>query len=195
MGKESPLGFHTPIIGGQNGRVYNENYKVELVDRLVVLQFSSNLVPQHLGCFEAWMDRILVYWLGAMLVGPCPCTHKICDMACNISMTCGSSWYNIYQPEDSLVVLQVSPNLVLQQLGCSKAWNDNIPVHWLCPRLVRPCPCTHKTCGMGGSTPTACGSSCVNMHQLITDGTQGRLCPCFSHNMIRSRVNMCHGID
>ena len=33
-------------------------------------------------------------------------------------------------------------------VGYSEAWMNMIPVHGLCPRLVRPYSCTYKTCEM-----------------------------------------------
>ena len=73
--------------------------------------------------------------------------HGICS-ACNI----------IYQPEDGMVDLQFLPNLV-PQLCYSVAWMDCISVYWLWFSVIRPCPCTHKTWGMGDNIFMACGSS------------------------------------
>ena len=76
---------------------------------------------------------------------------------------------NIFNPEDDLVILQFSPNLVPHRLMCSYAWMNRILVYQLCPRFVRPCPYTHKTCGMDGNTSILCSSSCGNIHQRQDD--------------------------
>ena len=103
-------------------------------DGMVLLQFSPNLVP-HLGYSDARMNRIPVHWLCHMLVGPSPCTHKTCGMPGNTSMAYYSS---LHHPNDCLVCLQFSPNLV-QELGCYVAWmNMVLLVHWLCHRRVIP---------------------------------------------------------
>ena len=102
--------------------------------RLVVLHITTysvlmpNLIPQ-LGWSEVCMDRILVHCLCHMLVRSCPCIHKTCGRVGNKSMICGSLWNNIRQPEDGMVVLQFSPNLV-PQFGCSVAWiwMDRVPL-------------------------------------------------------------------
>ena len=44
-------------------------------DGWVVLQLSPNLFPQ-IGCSEAWLNRIPVYWSHTMLVRYCACTQK-----------------------------------------------------------------------------------------------------------------------
>ena len=132
-------------------------------DGLVVLQFSPNMVPQ-LGCSEAWINVIVVFWLWHMFVEPCPCIHKICGMGDNTYMACHLSYNNIHQPEGSMVVLQFSTHLVTW-LRCSDTWMNRIIVNWLCFRLVRPCLCTHIICGMGGNTSMACCSLCNNIHQ------------------------------
>jgi len=45
-------------------------------------------------------------------------------------------------------------------------WMNMIIVYWLFPRLVIPCPCTNKTCGMSNNTSMACDpSSPNNIHQ------------------------------
>ena len=84
----------------------------------VVWQFPPNLVPQ-LGCYEAWMNRISVYFLCFRLVGPCSCSHKTCGMLGNIPMANDIPFNIMLNPEYGLVVLQFSPNLV-PQLRCSE---------------------------------------------------------------------------
>ena len=148
-------------------------------DCMVLLQFSPNLVPQ-LGWSVAWMDGIPVYWLCFRPIRPCPCTHKTGGTKENISTPRMDGWFcsshqiwshslgplmlgwieplcnNMPNHEDDLVGLQSSPNLV-PRFKISEAWMDNTLVYWLCPRLVRPCPYTHKTCGMDGNISTPCG--------------------------------------
>ena len=106
-------------------------------DGMVVLQFSPNLVPQ-LEYTKAWMKRIIVYCLHFRLVRPYSCTHKIRGVGGNTSMVCFAWYNNIHQPEDSMVVLQFSPNLV-PQLDYSVAWTNGIPVYWYIIVLEQPC--------------------------------------------------------
>jgi hypothetical protein len=73
-------------------------------DGNVVLWFSLNLVP-HLGWSVTWMNRIPVYWLCFRLVRSWSCTHDICGMDGNISMSCGYSLNNTLNPEDGIDVL------------------------------------------------------------------------------------------
>ena len=80
-------------------------------DGQVVLQFSPNLVPQ-LGCSVDWMNMIPVYLLVGRLFSPCQYTNRTYGMLGNISVACGSSLNNVLNPEDGLVVLQFSLNLV-----------------------------------------------------------------------------------
>ena len=118
------------------------------------------------GYSEAWMDDIHVYWWCIRLVGHYPYTHVTCRTGGSTSMACGSSHNNILNPEDGLVVLQFSPNLV-QQLGCTEAWMNRILEYWLCPRLVRLWLCTHNTCGVGGTTSMACSAWYNDIHNDI----------------------------
>ena len=111
------------------------------------------------------MSRIPVYWLCFRTVIPYLCTLKICEMFGNTSMACVSSCSNILNPEDGLVVLQFSPNLV-PLLGWSEAWINRILVCWLCLRLVWSCPFANKTYAILCNTFMACWSSCNNIHQL-----------------------------
>jgi hypothetical protein len=129
-------------------------------DGLVV--YSSHQIWTHSLGALAWMDSTPVCLLCPRLVRPCLYTHKTYGMLGNPSMECGFSSNNILNPEDDFEVLQFSSKLV-PQLGCSEAWMDNTPVYALCPRLVRPCIYTHKTCGMLGNPSMACGSSPNNI--------------------------------
>ena len=123
-----------PVVLSPNNILNPEN-------GVFVFQFPPNLVPQ-LGCSEARTNRILVYWLCPRLAISCICTHNTCGMDGNTCIPCSSSFNKYHQPNDCMVLLQFSPNLV-PQLGWSVAWMDGIPVYWLCFRPVRPCPCTY----------------------------------------------------
>ena len=58
---------------------------------------------------------------------------------------------NTHHHDDGMVVLQFTPNLVLQ-LGWSVPWMGGILFYWPFDRVVRHCPCIHKTYGMGDKT-------------------------------------------
>ena len=76
------------------------------------------------------------------------CTEKSYEMIGNSSMACGSEFNNMLHPEDGLVVLQFSPDMV-PQFGCFEAsWMNMILLYWLYPRLVAPSFLVAKYVGM-----------------------------------------------
>ena len=87
-------------------------------------------------------------------------------MGGNTLMVFGSSCNKIHHIEDN--IFQLSPNLVTQ-LWYSETWMNRMPIYWLCPRLVRPCPCIHTICGMSDNISLTCGSSPNNIHHPEDD--------------------------
>ena len=88
---------------------------------VVITKFSPTA-----WCSVAWVNMILVYWLCYRLIILWSCTHKICGMSGNPSMACVFSCNNIHQPDDGLVVLQFSPNLVPQIVCARVGWIEHL---------------------------------------------------------------------
>ena len=88
-------------------------------DGLVVFQFSPNMGPQF-GYIEAWMNRILVYWLYPRLVRPCICTHNTYGMDSNTSTAFVHS-------------VTTYTNLTMAWLSCSahQIWLHILATMWL----------------------------------------------------------------
>ena len=120
----------------------NTNLRMALLD----LFCNSHQIWSH--CLGA----LRLGWIGSQCIDCVPCfvsrNHAPTKgMGGNISMACFSSCNNIHGPDDGMVVLQFSSNLV-PQLGCLWVWMDSTPVYWLCPRLSGSCtwPIHHMEC-------------------------------------------------
>ena len=94
--------------------------------------------------FDEWHT---VYWLCARLIKPFPLVLHIKTLA-----TLMMAW--------RFVVTATSGPILWLLYGL----NRQTPVYWLCTRLVRPCPCMHKTRGMGVNISMPCGSAYHNVH-------------------------------
>ena len=81
-------------------------------------------------------------------------------------MASGTLLHKPHLPWCNLVVLWFLSNLDSHR-GWSMVWMDDIPVYWLCPRLVRPCWCIHKKCGMGGNISMASSPLSINPHTTL----------------------------
>ena len=81
-------------------------------------------------------------------------------------MASGTLLHKPHLPWCNLVVLWFLSNLDSHR-GWSMVWMYDIPVYWLCPRLVRPCWCIHKKCGMGGNISMASSSLSINPHTTL----------------------------
>ena len=102
------------------------------------------------------MQRILVYWMFPSLALPCPWDHKTYVLGSNISMECGSSCTQ-YPHTNGW-------HSGCTQPGCSMSWMNGIPLYWCYSRFVKPCPCNHKKCGIGGNTSLSYIFSCNNQN-------------------------------
>ena len=117
-----------------------------------------------LGYSASWMNIAPVYWLCPRFVKPYIYILKACGMDGITSITFGYYCHNIHNPDDGIVVLQFLQNPI-PLFEWPVAWMNKITVYWLCPRFVRPFPCTHKICGMGGKTSIDYDISCHTSQQ------------------------------
>ena len=67
------------------------------VDGLVILQIMSDR-GLHIGRSVAWMEVIHVYRLHPMLVRPCPCIHKTCEIYTKLFMVTDPACITTHTP-------------------------------------------------------------------------------------------------